>query len=351
MPDFWPVIVVIMQNDPTSISPVSTKNETPRLILMIVFDAAIATDIAGPLDIFASASLVESAQTQAYQVEIASLHGGLITAWPTNLQLMSKPFSEFDDRPIDTLIIAGGAHNSAVTGNEAFISWIRKASQRARRVASICTGAFALAHAGLLDGKSATTHWNWAERLQQRYPAVTVNPDAIYQKDGKFYSSAGMTAGIDLALALVEEDLGRAIALQVAQFSVMFLKRPGGQSQFSSVLSYQKSEDTRMIALQEWILANLQQNLTVDRMAEFLNMAPRTFARFFKKQVGTPPAKYVEEMRLNAARHYIENPQTPIKEIVKRCGFENGEKMRRSFIRKLGISPQDYRNRFCTSQR
>ncbi|WP_050773806.1 GlxA family transcriptional regulator [Pseudovibrio sp. JE062] len=339
-----------MQKTPTTTSHVSGTHNTSKLVLMVVFDGAIATDIAGPLDIFASASLMKNEQPPTYQVEIVSLRGGLVTTWPTNIQMMSKAFSEFENRAIDTLLIAGGAHKSSVIGNQPLIDSIRKAAQRARRVASICTGTFALAQAGLLDERSATTHWNWAEQLQERYPKIKVQPDAIYKKDGKLYSSAGMTAGIDLALALTEEDLGRETALKVAQYSVMFLKRPGGQSQFSSVLSYQKSDDARMIALQEWILANLQQNLSVDRMAEFLNMAPRTFARFFKQHVGTSPAKYVEEMRLNTARQYIENPQTSINEVVRRCGFENGEKMRRSFIRNLGISPQDYRNRFCSSQ-
>jgi transcriptional regulator GlxA family with amidase domain len=203
-----------------------------------------------------------------------------------------------------------------------------------------------LAAAGLLDGRRATTHWRYAARLAQLFPAVTVEPDAIFVKDGHVYTSAGVTAGSDLALALVEEDLGRDIALAVARECVMFLKRPGGQSQFSAHLMLQQSSTPSICDLQGWILDHLDADLSVTALSARVAMSPRNFARVFKREVRTTPARFVEMARLQAARRHLEASQAAVETIARDCGFGNPEHLRRAFMRQYGVSPQGYRQRF-----
>jgi transcriptional regulator GlxA family with amidase domain len=213
----------------------------------------------------------------------------------------------------------------------------------ARRFGSVCTGALVLAEAGLLDGHRATTHWNWCEELARDYPRVTVDPTPIFVRDGNCYTSAGVTAGIDLALAFVEEDLGRSAALRVAQMMVVFLHRPGGQSQFSATLMAQTSERRPLGDVLAWLPDNIRRKLSVENLAGRAAMSPRNFARMFQQEVGKTPARYIEDLRLEAARRQIESTAMTLKEIAPSCGFTSAEILRRAFVRRLGITPHQYR--------
>ena len=228
------------------------------------------------------------------------------------------------------------------------IDWLRLAARRSRRVASVCTGAFLLARAGLLDGRRATTHWASCDALARNYPAVTVDPDPIFVRDGNVYTSAGVTAGIDLALALVEEDLGRRAALDVARSLVLFIRRPGGQAQFSSGLAGQAAIQPGIRELQDWVSDNLDSDLSVPALAERAFMSPRNFARVFSREVGLTPAAYVESLRLERARLLLETTEMQLEEIARRCGFGTVETLRRAFGRRLRVSPSDYRSRFAS---
>ena len=251
-----------------------------------------------------------------------------------------------DPRPIDTLIAVGGIGSRAAVNERALIRWLAARAGQARRVCSVCTGAFLLAEAGLLDGKRAVTHWWACDELAQRYPRVTVEPDPIFLRDGKIWTSAGVTAGIDLALALVEEDLGRAMALRVARHLVVFLKRPGGQSQFSAMLESQARDDGAFAALHDWLAQHLADDLGVEALAARAGMSPRNFARVYAKRTGTTPAKAVEALRVDAARRALEETAAPIESIARACGFGDEERLRRSFLRCLGVPPKQYRARF-----
>jgi transcriptional regulator GlxA family with amidase domain len=221
-----------------------------------------------------------------------------------------------------------------------------------RRMCSICTGAFLLAEAGVLNGRRAVTHWNYIKHLQNKYPSIRVEGDPIYIKDGAIWSSAGISAGIDLALALIEEDLGSALAMQVARFLVVFLKRPGGQSQFSAPLEMQmtaaRETDEKFSNLHAWIAAHLTSDLSVQSLARQARMSPRTFARNYVLQIGKTPAKAVELLRLEAARRMLESTTTSIKRAASLCGFGDEERMRRAFVRCIGVNPLEYRRRFST---
>jgi transcriptional regulator GlxA family with amidase domain len=248
--------------------------------------------------------------------------------------------------PIDTLIIAGGEGTRRAATDERVIRWVRSAAKRSRRVTSVCTGAFVLAQAGLLDGRRATTHWQWCDALAQMFPAIEVERDAIFVADGSIYTSAGVTAGMDLALALVEEDLGPQAARDVAQQLVVFLRRPGGQSQFSSQLAALPAGHAPLRELQAWIPANVGADLSVPALAERVVMSPRNFARTFRRQTGMTPAAYVESVRVEQARIGLESSDAPVDQIASQCGFGTVETMRRAFHRRLGVGPAAYRSRF-----
>jgi transcriptional regulator GlxA family with amidase domain len=225
------------------------------------------------------------------------------------------------------------------------MDWGRKRVKHARRTASVCTGAFLLAASGMLDGRRAVTHWAFCAELARRFPSVYVEPDPIFVRDGTVWTSAGVTAGIDLALALVEEDLGRAAALTVARYLVVFLKRPGGQAQFSEFLSLQTAED-RFGALHDWISNHLADDLSLPVLATQAGMSERSFSRHYAESTGLTPARAVERLRVEGARHLLSETRLPVKRISQRCGFGSEETMRRSFLRLLDTTPQDYRARF-----
>ncbi len=227
-----------------------------------------------------------------------------------------------------------------------FIAWIAKAAKRSRRVASICTGAFLLAEAGLLNGKHAVTHWSFCDRLAREYPAVIVRPEPIYLRDGSVYTSAGITAGIDLSLALVEEDHGHETALKIARYLVMFLVRPGGQAQFSHMLSHQAVTSQPLRELQVWMVEHLREHLTVDSLADRIGMSARHFTRVCLRETGMNPGQFVDRMRVEAAQQIIDSSSRGLKEIADSCGFKSADAMRRTFLRVLGVTAAEYASRF-----
>ncbi len=245
-------------------------------------------------------------------------------------------------RRSDTLVVAGGPGVHAAAADPVVLDWVRARATRARRIASVCTGAFLLAAAGLLNGRRAATHWMHCAELARRFPAIRVEPDPIFVRDGAIWTSAGVTAAIDLALALVEEDVGRSLALGVARHLVMFLKRPGGQAQFSTVLSLQGAED-RFGALHSWMAGRLTDDLSLPALARKAGMSERSFSRRYAESTGITPARAVERLRVEAARRLLSDTRQPVKRIAARCGFGSEETLRRSFVRLLAATPQDYR--------
>ncbi len=327
---------------------------SPRRIVMLAYEDAQILDITGPLEVFAAASRVireasaEGGVPGGYRSEIAAVAAGPVrmSGGVEIVAQRSLAESRGDSRRIDTLMVPGGMGTRRALENRDHIAWIRILAPRARRVASVCTGTFLLAEAGLLEGRRVTTHWMNCDDLRKYYPGLRVEPEPIFIKHGEIYTSAGVTAGMDLALALVEEDFGRQVALRVAQLLVMFLKRPGGQSQFSAQLSAQLAERDSLRELQSYIIENPAADLCVENLAARSAMSPRNFARVFSAEVGSTPARFVETARVEAARRRLEESRGGIEGIAKACGFGSGETMRRAFVRNLHIAPAEYRERF-----
>jgi transcriptional regulator GlxA family with amidase domain len=295
--------------------------------------------------VFASANdfAAEAGTMPPYEVHIVTQGGQSVTA-SAGVALATRPLPA-PGSALDTLVIAGGPGVAAAASDSALVDWVRQRTEDARRVASVCTGAFLLAASGALDGKRAATHWSVCAEFARRFPAVRVESDPIFVRDGTVWTSAGVTAGIDLALALVEEDLGRAAALAVARYLVVFLKRPGGQAQFSAVLSLQAGDD-RFGALHEWINQHLAGDISLPVLARQAGMSERSFSRRYAEATGMTPGRAVEQLRLEAARRLLLETRLPVKRIAQRCGFGSEETMRRSFNRLLAVAPQDYRARF-----
>jgi transcriptional regulator GlxA family with amidase domain len=295
-------------------------------------------DVTGPLEVFSNAP--------EYEIQIAN--PGLERTLQTNRGVVLADATPIADvqGPIDTLVIAGGpgAENGSYDSN--FVAWIAQAGSQARRVASICTGAFLLAEAGLLNGKQAVTHWTFCDRLAREYPKVAVRPEPIFLRDGSIYTSAGITAGIDLALTLVEEDHGHETALRIARFLVMFLVRPGGQAQYSHMLSHQAITSLPLRELQVWMLEHLREPLTVDSLAERIGMSARHFTRVCLRETGMNPGQFVDRMRVEAAQQIIDSSSRGLKEIADSCGFQSADAMRRTFLRVLGVTAAEYASRF-----
>ena len=252
------------------------------------------------------------------------------------------------DFKIDTLLIAGKGDLDEIT-NKKLIDWLKHNTKSIRRICSICEATFILAEAGFLNKRKATTHWRSCDKLERLYPDIKVEKDSIYVKDGHIYTSAGISTGIDLSLALVEEDFGREIALMVARILVLYLKRPGNQSQFSNVLMHQSVDYEPIKLIQDWILNNLDKVLTVEVLAQKALMSPRNFARVFLRETGVTPAKYVEKLRLETARRRLEESKLTLEQISNECGIGGTDNLRRIFIRHLRTTPSDYRRNFTTA--
>jgi transcriptional regulator GlxA family with amidase domain len=327
---------------------VPSSNTTRRVVLLAFPDVQVL-DVTGPLEVFANANrrldAEEDPRSPRYTIEIVAAQAGPLRTM-SGLQIVADRAFRDVRGPIDTLLVAGGEGTRAAVRDRALIDFIRRAAPRARRVASICSGTFLLAEAGLLDGKRATTHWAYAAELARSYPRVHVETDPIFVRDGKVWSSAGVCAGMDLALALAGKDHGRELALTVAQWMVIFLKRPGGQSQFSVGLAAQATEHERIREIQTWAHAHIAADLGVAALAKRAAMSPRNFARVFAREVGETPARWVERARIEAARRLLEESEDGVERVAERCGFGTAETLRRAFQRQLHVSPAAYRARF-----
>ena len=320
-----------------------------RRVVIIAAPGAEMLDVVGPFQVFASATQLARPDADCapiYRVEIVSCSRR--TALMTNCGLRMSAHRSYRDvrGQIDTLLIAGGSAIEEDRTSPEVVRWVREFAARTRRVGSVCTGALLLARAGLLDGRRATTHWNWCQRLARRYPRVMVEPHPIFIRDGNVYTSAGVTAGMDLALALVEDDHGSRLALQVARQLVLYLRRPGGQAQFSAALSLQLSDRQPLRELQTWVLENLDKSLSVQALAEHVAMSPRNFARVFGREMRVTPGKFVERLRVEAARRRLEETRHSLKKIAGQCGLGSVGSMRRIFQRLVGIPPGQYRQHF-----
>jgi transcriptional regulator GlxA family with amidase domain len=316
-----------------------------RIVDVLAYPGVQLLDVAGPLQAFSSVNdLVEAAHgARPYALRVVA-RGGTNVIASSGLGLAVKPLPRAG-APLDTLLIAGGPGVDAAATDPMLVKWIAQRAAKARRVASVCTGAFLLGESGVLDGRRAVTHWSYCTELARRFPKVHVESDPIFVRDGKVWTSAGVTSGIDLALALVEEDLGRTVALAVARYLVVFLKRPGGQAQFSTALSLQTAED-KFGALHDWIAKHLADDIPLPVLARQAGMSERSFSRRYAEATGMTPIHAVERLRVEAARRLLSESRQPVKRISQRCGFGSEETMRRSFLRLLATTPQDYRHRF-----
>lgn len=314
----------------------------PRRVIVLAVEGAQSLDVLGPIEAFHYASLQAPG---AYEIELVGPGDrGFITA-ASGVTIGVRPLPSPPPRH-DTLVIAGGQGARYATDDEEIAAWIRTASSRARRTASICTGAYLLAAAGLLDGRKATTHWNYCADLAEQFPKVELDPEPVFVRDGDIWTSAGVTAGMDLTLALIEDDLGPELALAVARMLVVFLKRPGGQAQFSGALAVQQATRPALRELQAWIASHLDDDLSVANLAERAGFSPRSFARAFRHEVGMTPAAYVEALRVERARTLLEDGAPTLEAVAQGAGFSSTEVLRRAFHRHLGVSPADYRGRF-----
>ncbi|MGW6902071.1 GlxA family transcriptional regulator [Streptomyces sp. NBC_00624] len=312
---------------------------TQRSVLVVLFDGVQSLDVTGPMEVFAGAARFPDV---TYDLRTASLDGAPVR---TSVGLTLVPDGSLADaEPPHTLLVPGGQGTRAP--DPALVDWLRVRAPHAERLVSVCTGALLLAEAGLLDGHRATTHWVVAEHLARTYPSVEVDPDPIFVRDGKLATSAGVTAGIDLSLALVEEDFGRQIALTVARHLVVFLRRPGNQAQFSAQLTSQIARREPLREVQHWITAHPGDDLSVEALAARARLSPRHFARAFQAETGQTPGRYVDRVRLEHARRLLEDTTDGVAHVAHACGYGTPEAMRRAFIKTLGTAPAEYRRRF-----
>jgi transcriptional regulator GlxA family with amidase domain len=315
-----------------------------RTVAILALPGVQLLDVSGPLDVFAEANV--QARRELYRLLLVASEGGEIrSSSGTRLmpdQVIGAPLRE----PIDTLLVSGCPNAAEMSPAPAVVNWLRQVAPAARRYGSVCSGAFFLAAAGLLDGKRVTTHWAVADQLAEAYPSITVEADAIHVRDGRLRTAAGVTAGLDLALTLVEEDVGRDIAMKVAGQLVMFFKRPGGQMQFSRKGESLPAGRSALQEVQRFIAANPSSDHSVTRLAARSGLSPRHFARLFRSEVGVTPAAWVEAARVSAARRMLESGRDAPKQVAVQCGFANADTLRGAFVRHVGVTPTEYRKRY-----
>jgi transcriptional regulator GlxA family with amidase domain len=323
-------------------------------ILIIVPPMTSILDVAGPLEVFAKTidhlnEYCPHTET-TYVTHVVSATSSTTVATSSGLPIVCEGDFSSINYEVDTVLLAGkGGLEPSDPILLPLIGWLKKNAKNIRRIGSICAGAFVLAEAGFLNGRRATTHWKNCDRLAKSYPEVKVEKDPIYIKDGNIYTSAGISTGIDLSLALVEEDFGRDVAVSVARILVLYLKRPGSQSQFSHILAHQTTDYEPIKDIQAWVFDHLDEEITVEAMAEKALMSPRNFARVFLRETGITPAKYIEKIRLETARRRLEETHLTIDEISSECGMGNADGLRRLFLRHLKTTPSDYRKSFATA--
>jgi len=331
-------------------SPTNSKVRPARLghrVVMLGYPRAQILDITGPLEVFARTSRWlrdhRDLQRNAYEIELVAPSAGCMETSGGLGLIATRRYADL--RRADTLLVAGGIGCDELMQDHKLLRWLREQAKKVERIGSICTGALLLAAAGLLDGKSVATHWAYCDRLAKVAKHARVERDAIYVECGRLYTSAGVTAGMDMALAMVEADWGKATALAVAQELVMYLKRPGGQSQFSRHLSAQRRDDV-FGHLELWILDNFDADLSVENLARRVDMSPRHFARLFVQRMDTTPAAYIRRLRVEHARSRIESGAGRAKQVARECGFADEQSLRRAFRQVLGVTLADYRSRF-----
>jgi transcriptional regulator GlxA family with amidase domain len=326
------------------------RSSTTRRIVFAAYDGVALFELSGPLEAFRIATEAALKQPpKAYECIVVSSRGGRVRT-ASGVDLNTKSLRSLAGKPIDTLLVPGAFAVDDVIRDRALIRWFTNTAPACRRVCSACSGSFLSAAAGILDGHRAATHWAQVSRLTTQHPNVTVEPDAIYVHDRKVWTSAGGTSCIDLALALIEQDAGRKVALKVAQFLVVYLKRAGGQSQYSALLDAQAhSESDRFAELEQWIVEHLNTDLRVETLARRVHMSARNFARVYAQTRGRTAAKAVEAIRIDVARRRLEETSDRIEAVAEHTGFTGEEQMRSAFVRSLGIPPREYRKRFAST--
>lgn len=327
--------------------------ENSKHIVIIAPPATSLLDVAGPVEVFSKTidfiKLYLPHITESYTIHVLSTQASKVVTTSSGLPIVCEGGIKSINYPVDTVLVSGIPNAPDDMVPKEVLNWLKNNINKVRRIGSICAGAFILAEAGILDGKKATTHWRVCDKLARLYPKVKVENDPIFVKDGNIYTSAGISTGMDLALALVEEDYGKDIALSVARQLVLYLKRPGNQSQFSIVLTHQKADYQPIRELQEWIIDHLEEPLSVESLAEKASMSQRNFARVFLRETGITPAKYIEKLRLETARRRLEETQLTLEEISNECGVGNADALRRLFLRHMRTTPSDYRRSFATA--
>ncbi|WP_423198777.1 MULTISPECIES: GlxA family transcriptional regulator [unclassified Cupriavidus] len=324
---------------------------SPRTIALVAMQGVQLLDVSGPLDVFAEANL--QAGQEVYRLQVVGVRRGAIES-SSGVRLLPDLVIEDDPHGIKmprlhTMLVAGSPHVTEIQADPLLLDWIRHVVPHTRRHGSVCSGAFLLAGAGLLNGRRVTTHWAVADELAARFPAVTVDMDAIHVRDGKLRTAAGVTAGLDLALALVEEDLGREIAMKVASQLVMYFKRPGGQAQFSRRQAPAAENRSALQELQRWVAAHPAEPHDVPSLAARVGVSPRHLTRLFRDEVGVTPASWVEAARVTAARNLLEEGTLAPKQVAAECGFASVDTLRRAFLRVVGVTPADYRKRHAVA--
>ncbi|MEM6274923.1 MAG: DJ-1/PfpI family protein [Myxococcota bacterium] len=318
----------------------------PRRVVFLAFPGTVLLDIAGPWDVLNGANLTADPSCQPYALElVAAANDPHVSTLNGPMLIAARSFAACRGS-VDTLVIPGAYGMDGDLIDDVALDRVRRLAGRSRRIVSVCGAASILAAAGLLDGRRVTTHWRDCEQLAREYPELNVEPDRIFVRDGNVYTSAGVTAGMDLALALIEEDVGRSAALAVARNLVMFVRRPGGQTQFSAALEAQSAERDALRDLLDWAGEHLDGDLSVEAMASRANMSARNFSRVFRQEIGRPPGRHVERMRVDAARQELEARDVALGAVAAKCGFGSVNAMRRSFLRVLHVTPSDYRARF-----
>lgn len=319
-----------------------------REIALVLWPGFQLLDVVGPMEAFTMANRFAG---PVYRTTLLSAPGGSVASSSGYSLGPTQDLFATNPNRFDTVIVPGGAGVHDMRGDTDLLDWLRRSNSDVRRLCSVCSGAFLLAAAGLLSGRRAVTHWESVPRLTREFPDIQVEPDALYCQDGGIWTAAGVTSGMDMALALIEDDLGRAVSLATARELVLYLKRPGGQSQFSSELLAQERGGSAFDSLMGWLFNHLDRPIDVDEMAERAAMSRRSFQRHFSETFGMPPAKFVERARVDAARRDLEDGARSLERVAAARGFRDAERMRRSFQRILGLSPAEYRDRFRTANR